>query len=148
MHSRLKNKSSKLSKLWFTETLHCYRRQICNSSTNSVTSTKIVSQALIGLPDGPTVSYLRLHYFCSEGTRAFIDAINMSEFWGVDGYIVDLRNNPGQTHVHLLSFQKLTLHKKQAYAASWVYFDAAAASGLSACTITDDITTFQTRFFF
>lgn len=53
-------------------------------------------QALIGLPDGPTVSYLRVHYFCSEGTRAFIDAVNMSEFWGVDGYIIDLRNNPGQ----------------------------------------------------
>lgn len=55
----------------------------------------VILQALIGLPDGPTVSYLRLHYFCSEGTRAFIDAINMSEFWGVDGYIIDLRNNPG-----------------------------------------------------
>ncbi len=52
-------------------------------------------QALIGLPDGPTVSYLRLHYFSSEGTRAFIDAINMAEYWGVEGYIIDLRNNPG-----------------------------------------------------
>jgi len=52
-------------------------------------------QALIGLADGPTVSYLRLHYFSSEGTRAFIDAINMAEYWGVEGYIIDLRNNPG-----------------------------------------------------
>ena len=52
-------------------------------------------QALIGLADGPTVSYLRLHYFSSEGTRAFVDAINMAEYWGVEGYIVDLRNNPG-----------------------------------------------------
>ena len=107
--------------------------QICSNSTNSVTSTKILLQALIGLPDGPTVSYLRLHYFCSEGTRAFIDAINMSEFWGVDGYIVDLRNNPGHTPLHLLTFQKLTVHKQQAYAASCVHCDAAAASGLSAC---------------
>ena len=54
-------------------------------------------QALIGLADGPTVSYLRLHYFSSEGTRAFIDAINMAEYWGVEGYVIDLRNNPG-TH--------------------------------------------------
>ena len=53
-------------------------------------------QALLGLPDGPTVSYLRLHYFCSEGTRAFFDAVGMGEFYDVDGYIVDLRNNPGK----------------------------------------------------
>ena len=52
-------------------------------------------QALIGLPDGPTVCYLRLHYFSSEGTRAFMDAINMAEFWGVEGFVIDLRNNPG-----------------------------------------------------
>ena len=52
-------------------------------------------QALIGLPDGPTVAYLRLHYFSSEGTRAFTDATSMAEYWGVEGYIIDLRNNPG-----------------------------------------------------
>ena len=52
-------------------------------------------QALIGLPDGPTICYLRLHYFSSEGTRAVIDALNMAEYWGVEGFIVDLRNNPG-----------------------------------------------------
>ena len=56
-------------------------------------------QVLIGLADGPTVSYLRLHYFSSEGTRAVLDAINMSEYWGVEGYIIDLRNNPGEVCV-------------------------------------------------
>ena len=55
----------------------------------------MVVQALIGLADGPTVAYLRLHYFSSEGTRAFTDAISMAEYWGVEGYIIDLRNNPG-----------------------------------------------------
>lgn len=52
-------------------------------------------QALIGLPDGPTICYLRLHYFSSEGTRAVTDAINMAEYWGAEGFIIDLRNNPG-----------------------------------------------------
>ena len=50
---------------------------------------------MIGLPDGPTICYLRLHYFSSEGTRAVIDALNMAEYWGVEGFIIDLRNNPG-----------------------------------------------------
>ena len=70
-------------------------------------------QVLIGLADGPTVSYLRLHYFSSEGTRAVIDAINMSEYWGVEGYIIDLRNNPGMPHGSLLSTSQRT----------WMVFD-------------------------
>ena len=41
------------------------------------------------------MAYLRLHYFSSEGTRAVTDAISMAEYWGVEGYIIDLRNNPG-----------------------------------------------------
>lgn len=75
----------------------------------------VLLQALIGLPDGPTVSYLRLHYFCSEGTRAVIDAINMSEYWGVDGYIIDLRNNPGRSpggNAGLLSGQDIVQDRK------------------------------------
>ena len=52
-------------------------------------------QALIGLPDGPTVGYLRLHYFSSEGTTAFTDALRFGEFYGVAGWLIDLRNNPG-----------------------------------------------------
>ena len=53
-------------------------------------------QALIGLPDGPTVGYLRLHYFSSEGTTAFMDALRFGEFYGVAGWLIDLRNNPGK----------------------------------------------------
>ena len=53
-------------------------------------------QALIGLPDGPTVGYLRLHYFSSEGTTAFTDALRFGEFYGVAGWLIDLRNNPGK----------------------------------------------------
>ena len=62
-------------------------------------------QALIGLADGPTVSYLRLHYFSSEGTRAFVDAVNMAEYWGVEGYVIDLRNNPGASCISTTSPQ-------------------------------------------
>lgn len=60
------------------------------------------AQVLTGLADGPTVCYLRLHYFSSEGTRAFIDALSMSEYWGVEGYIIDLRNNPGEACIKML----------------------------------------------
>ena len=72
-----------------------------------------VLQALIGLPDGPTVAYLRLHYFSSEGTRAVTDAISMAEYWGVEGYIIDLRNNPGSpapSAAHVPYTVRLLLH--------------------------------------
>lgn len=72
-----------------------------------------LKQALIGLADGPTVSYLRLHYFSSEGTRAFIDAINMAEYWGVEGYIIDLRNNPGGVFEEAIAIANLMLQGGQ-----------------------------------
>lgn len=72
-----------------------------------------LKQALIGLADGPTVSYLRLHYFSSEGTRAFIDAINMAEYWGVEGYVIDLRNNPGGVFEEAIAIANLMLQGGQ-----------------------------------
>jgi Peptidase family S41 len=52
-------------------------------------------QARLQLPDGREYSYLRLHYFASETTRAVEAALHKGEVDGVDGYILDLRNNPG-----------------------------------------------------
>ena len=41
------------------------------------------------------MAYLRLHFFASETTRAVQAALLAGEQDGVDGYILDLRNNPG-----------------------------------------------------
>lgn len=73
-------------------------------------------QALIGLPDGPTICYLRLHYFSSEGTRAVTDAINMAEYWGAEGFIIDLRNNPGWAVIpaEIPGKQRLRSHSREA----------------------------------
>ena len=42
------------------------------------------------------VQYIRINYFSSEGTRQVAQAITEGEVLGIDGYIIDLRNNPGQ----------------------------------------------------
>ena len=44
---------------------------------------------------GGEVAYVRLHFFASETTRAVQAALLAGEQDGVDGYILDLRNNPG-----------------------------------------------------
>ncbi|KAL3145262.1 hypothetical protein ABBQ32_001001 [Trebouxia sp. C0010 RCD-2024] len=72
-----------------------------------------LKQALIGLPDGPTICYLRLHYFSSEGTRAVTDAINMAEYWGAEGFIIDLRNNPGGVFEEAIAIANLMLEGGQ-----------------------------------
>ena len=46
-------------------------------------------------PGGTLVSYLRLHYFSSQASKDLAAAILDGERLGVDGYILDLRNNPG-----------------------------------------------------
>uniref|UniRef100_A0A7I4FVI0 PDZ domain-containing protein n=1 Tax=Physcomitrium patens TaxID=3218 RepID=A0A7I4FVI0_PHYPA len=45
--------------------------------------------------NGRLVAYMRLHYFTHEGTKKMASAIREGEALGVDGYILDLRNNPG-----------------------------------------------------
>ncbi|CAM6048027.1 unnamed protein product [Sphagnum compactum] len=50
---------------------------------------------LLDTGDGHLVAYLRLHYFTHEGTKKMAAAIREGEALGVDGYILDLRNNPG-----------------------------------------------------
>ena len=57
-------------------------------------------------PGGTLVSYLRLHYFSSQASRDLAAAILEGEALGMDGYILDLRNNPGAyppTHCLLMS---------------------------------------------
>jgi hypothetical protein len=41
------------------------------------------------------VGYLRMFYFSSETTRAMVQALSSWEEAGLQGYIIDLRNNPG-----------------------------------------------------
>jgi len=45
--------------------------------------------------NGRVVAYMRLLYFTHEGTKAMASAIREGEALGVDGYVLDLRNNPG-----------------------------------------------------
>jgi hypothetical protein len=51
--------------------------------------------AQLATPGGGLVSYARVHYFASETTRALAKALRQGETDGVDGYVWDLRNNPG-----------------------------------------------------
>lgn len=46
-------------------------------------------------PDGPPIGYIRLNQFNANATVEFAKAINRLEQQGADGYILDLRNNPG-----------------------------------------------------
>lgn len=50
---------------------------------------------MIDAGNGRMVAYIRLHYFTHEGTKKMASAIREGEALGVDGYILDLRNNPG-----------------------------------------------------
>ncbi|KAG6541803.1 hypothetical protein Mapa_016818 [Marchantia paleacea] len=50
---------------------------------------------LVDAGDGRVLEYMRLHYFTHEGTKEMAAAIRQGEALGVDGYILDLRNNPG-----------------------------------------------------
>ena len=52
-------------------------------------------QVQLSGPGGTLVSYLRLHYFSSQASKDLAAAILDGERLGVDGYILDLRNNPG-----------------------------------------------------
>lgn len=45
--------------------------------------------------NGRLIAYLRLLYFTHEGTKEMASAIREGEALGVDGYVLDLRNNPG-----------------------------------------------------
>jgi carboxyl-terminal processing protease len=54
-----------------------------------------VKVAQLSTPGGGLVTYVRMHYFASETTRALARALRQGEIDGVDGYVLDLRNNPG-----------------------------------------------------
>ncbi len=56
------------------------------------------AQARLRTADGGEVAYVRVHFFASETTRAVQAALVAGEQDGVDGYIFDLRNNPGGLH--------------------------------------------------
>lgn len=47
--------------------------------------------------EGGSVQVIRVFYFTSETRRMFETAIRQGEAAGVDGFIIDMRNNPGNT---------------------------------------------------
>ena len=66
----------------------------------------MVAQARLRTADGGEVAYLRVHFFASETTRAVQAALIAGEQDGVDGYVLDLRNNPGALRRHQHSPRK------------------------------------------
>lgn len=76
------------------------------SSDAAVTEIKIERRELpkpavqttqLQLPDGRTASYLRVNYISSAGTREVQRAVSNSATNGSAGFIIDLRNNPGES---------------------------------------------------
>eukprot|EP00897_Mesotaenium_endlicherianum_P001537 jgi/Mesen1/1410/ME000130S00497 len=68
-----------------------------------------VRMRLVSGPDGRLVEYLRLHYFTHQGTKDMAAAIREGEALGVDGYILDLRNNPGGVFEEAIAMAALWL---------------------------------------
>ncbi|CAM6106245.1 unnamed protein product [Calypogeia fissa] len=64
---------------------------------------------LVDSGDGQVLAYLRLHYFTHEGTKKMAAAIREGEALGVDGYILDLRNNPGGVFEEAIAMAALWL---------------------------------------
>ena len=54
-----------------------------------------VKKALNTSPDGSKIGYIRLKQFNANASREMRDAIQELEDQGVDGYVLDLRSNPG-----------------------------------------------------
>ncbi|MEW5308470.1 MAG: hypothetical protein WDW38_000428 [Sanguina aurantia] len=82
------------------------------SSDAAVTEIKIERRELpkpavqttqLQLPDGRTASYLRVNYISSAGTREVQRAVSNSATNGSAGFIIDLRNNPGQLSTFIFS---------------------------------------------
>lgn len=68
-----------------------------------------VKEARLPLGNGREVAYIRLHYFTSETRRAMQAALLAGEIDGVDGYVLDLRNNPGGVFEEAISIASLML---------------------------------------
>lgn len=67
---------------------------------------------MINVEDGRLVAYMRLHYFTHDGTKRMASAIREGEALGVDGYILDLRNNPGGVFEEAIAMAGLWLDCK------------------------------------
>jgi len=59
--------------------------------------------------DGRMFMYLRVHYFNSEARRVLEKKIQEGEVYGVDGYIVDVRNNAGGVYEEAVAIAGLFL---------------------------------------
>lgn len=67
---------------------------------------------MIDAGDGRLMAYMRLHYFTHDGTKRMASAIREGEALGVDGYILDLRNNPGGVFEEAIAMAALWLDCK------------------------------------
>lgn len=71
-------------------------QNICSLFYCYASSDETAVQARLPLGKGREVAYIRLHYFTGETRRAMQAALLAGEIDGVDGYLIDLRNNPGE----------------------------------------------------
>lgn len=69
------------------------------------------------MTEGREAEVVRIHYFASETRRAVQTALIHGEIDGVDGYIIDLRNDPGAP-------QPSTLHQTHRILNALLYLGA------------------------
>ncbi|KAH7387157.1 hypothetical protein KP509_16G008500 [Ceratopteris richardii] len=64
---------------------------------------------MVNAKNGRLIAYMRLHYFSHNATKAMASAIREGESLGVDGYVLDLRNNPGGVYEEAIAMAALWL---------------------------------------
>eukprot|EP00208_Stichococcus_sp_RCC1054_P001119 CAMPEP_0206145654 /NCGR_PEP_ID=MMETSP1473-20131121/28105_1 /ASSEMBLY_ACC=CAM_ASM_001109 /TAXON_ID=1461547 /ORGANISM="Stichococcus sp, Strain RCC1054" /LENGTH=649 /DNA_ID=CAMNT_0053541937 /DNA_START=262 /DNA_END=2212 /DNA_ORIENTATION=+ len=77
-----------------------------------------LKQARVGLPGGGEAAVVRVHYFTSGARRAVQQALLEGEIDGVDGYVLDLRNNPGGVFEEAIAIASLLLEQDQMVAST------------------------------
>eukprot|EP00250_Pteridium_aquilinum_P007143 c16926_g1_i1 orf=20-2062(+) len=96
--------------------------EVIDANPNAVSRKLVLERRALPLPalkmqminaeDGRLVAYIRLHYFTHDGTTKMASVIREGEALGVDGYILDLRNNPGGVFEEAIAMAALWLDCK------------------------------------
>lgn len=68
-------------------------------------------ESRLAMSEGREAALIRIHYFASETRRAFQSALLRGEIDGVDGYILDLRNDPGGVFEDAIAIASMVLNE-------------------------------------
>lgn len=96
--------------------------EVMGDAHEAIARTLLVERRALPLPplklrmvkggNGLLLAYIRLYYFTHDGTKNMASAIREGESLGVDGYILDLRNNPGGVFEEAIAMAALWLDCK------------------------------------